>query len=285
MPITLKNVNYTYNSNTPLAHIALTDVNLTIKDNKVTALIGHTGSGKSTLLQLFDGLLKPTTGEVRVNNYILTSQTKNKGLKNLRKEVGIVFQSPENQLFAETVLKDVMFGPQNFGYSDEEAKNAARKWLKKVGISEELFNRSPFDLSGGQMRRVAIAGVLAYEPKILCLDEPAAGLDPSGKEEILSIFRDYQQQGHGVIIVSHDMNDVANFADEVVVMDKGKVAKQDTIRNIFSDPSWLQKHHLNEPESISFSLKLRQRGLNISPAINVKTLADEIIKNRGAIDE
>lgn len=285
MPITLKNVNYTYNSNTPLAHIALTDVNLTIKDNKVTALIGHTGSGKSTLLQLFDGLLKPTTGEVRVNNYILTSQTKNKGLKNLRKEVGIVFQSPENQLFAETVLKDVMFGPQNFGYSDEEAKNAARKWLKKVGISEELFNRSPFDLSGGQMRRVAIAGVLAYEPKILCLDEPAAGLDPSGKEEILSIFRDYQQQGHGVIIVSHDMNDVANFADEVVVMDKGKVAKQDTVRNIFSNPSWLQKHHLNEPESISFSLKLRQRGLNISPAINVKTLADEIIKNRGAIDE
>ena len=285
MPITLKNVNYTYNPNTPLAHIALTDVNLSIKDNKVTALIGHTGSGKSTLLQLFDGLLKPTTGEVRVNNYVLTSQTKNKGLKNLRKEVGIVFQSPENQLFAETVLKDVMFGPQNFGYSDEEAENAARKWLKKVGISEELFNRSPFDLSGGQMRRVAIAGVLAYEPKILCLDEPAAGLDPSGKEEILSIFRDYQQQGHGVIIVSHDMNDVANFADEVVVMDKGKVAKQDTIRNIFSDPSWLQKHHLNEPESISFSLKLRQRGLNISPAINVKTLADEIIKNRGAINE
>lgn len=285
MPITLKNVNYTYNSNTPLAHIALTDVNLTIKDNKVTALIGHTGSGKSTLLQLFDGLLKPTTGEVRVNNYILTSQTKNKGLKNLRKEVGIVFQSPENQLFAETVLKDVMFGPQNFGYSVEEAESAARKWLKKVGISEELFNRSPFDLSGGQMRRVAIAGVLAYEPKILCLDEPAAGLDPSGKEEILSIFRDYQQQGHGVILVSHDMNDVANFADEVVVMDKGKVAKQDTVRNIFSNPSWLQKHHLNEPESISFSLKLRQRGLNISPAINVKTLADEIIKNRGEINE
>lgn len=285
MPITLKNVNYTYNPNTPLAHIALTDVNLTIKDNKVTALIGHTGSGKSTLLQLFDGLLKPTTGEVRVNNYVLTSQTKNKGLKNLRKEVGIVFQSPENQLFAETVLKDVMFGPQNFGYSVEEAESAARKWLKKVGISEELFNRSPFDLSGGQMRRVAIAGVLAYEPKILCLDEPAAGLDPSGKAEILSIFRDYQQQGHGVIIVSHDMNDVANFADEVVVMDKGKVAKQDAIRNIFSDPSWLQKHHLNEPESISFSLKLRQRGLNISPAINVKTLADEIIKYRGAINE
>ncbi|GBG04231.1 energy-coupling factor transporter ATPase [Lactobacillus rodentium] len=285
MPITLKNVNYTYNSNTPLAHIALTDVNLTIKDNKVTALIGHTGSGKSTLLQLFDGLLKPTTGEVRVNNYVLTSQTKNKGLKSLRKEVGIVFQSPENQLFAETVLKDVMFGPQNFGYSDEEAESAAKKWLKKVGISEELFNRSPFDLSGGQMRRVAIAGVLAYEPKILCLDEPAAGLDPSGKEEILSIFRDYQQQGHGVILVSHDMNDVANFADEVVVMDKGKVAKQDNIHNIFSDPSWLQKHHLNEPESISFSLKLRQRGLNISPAINVKNLADEIIKNRGAINE
>ncbi|QNQ81380.1 energy-coupling factor transporter ATPase [Lactobacillus sp. PV034] len=281
MSINFKNVNYTYNSNTPIAHTALTDINLTIKDNIVTALVGHTGSGKSTLLQLLDGLLKPTSGEINVNDFILKSKTKNKGLKPLRKEIGIVFQYPETQLFAETVLEDVMFGPKNFGYSDKEAEATARKWLKRVGIDEDLFQHSPFDLSGGQMRRVAIAGVLAYEPNILCLDEPAAGLDPSGKAEIFSIFKEYQREDHGIILVSHDMNDVANFADEVVVMDHGKVASHDKVQNIFLDPEWLIRHHLNEPESISFALKLRNRGLDISPALNVKDLAEEIINEVG----
>lgn len=280
MSIKLDHVNYIYNLNTPIEHKALSDINLDIKDNIITAIVGHTGSGKSTLLQLFDGLLKPTSGQVIVDKFKLTATTKNKGLKPLRKDVGIVFQLPENQLFAETVLKDVMFGPQNFGYSEEEAEQKAKKWLKRVGIAEELFEKSPFDLSGGQMRRVAIAGVLAYEPKMLCLDEPAAGLDPAGKEEILNIFKAYQEEGHGIIIVSHDMNDVANFADEMIVMDNGKVARQDKVKNIFSNANWLRKHHLDEPETISFALALRQRGIELddNTPLTVPELAKEIVK-------
>lgn len=280
MSIKLDHVNYIYNLNTPIEHKALSDINLNIKDNIITAIVGHTGSGKSTLLQLFDGLLKPTSGQVIVDKFKLTATTKNKGLKPLRKEVGIVFQLPESQLFAETVLKDVMFGPQNFGYSEEEAEQKAKKWLKRVGIAEELFEKSPFDLSGGQMRRVAIAGVLAYEPKMLCLDEPAAGLDPAGKEEILNIFKAYQKEGHGIIIVSHDMNDVANFADEMIVMDNGKVARQDKVKNIFSNANWLRKHHLDEPETISFALALRQRGIELDDTtpLTVLELAKEIVK-------
>lgn len=280
MSIKLDHVNYIYNLNTPIEHKALSDINLNIKDNIITAIVGHTGSGKSTLLQLFDGLLKPTSGQVIVDKFKLTATTKNKGLKPLRKEVGIVFQLPESQLFAETVLKDVMFGPQNFGYSEEEAEQKAKKWLKRVGIAEELFEKSPFDLSGGQMRRVAIAGVLAYEPKMLCLDEPAAGLDPAGKEEILNIFKAYQKEDHGIIIVSHDMNDVANFADEMIVMDNGKVARQDKVKNIFSNANWLRKHHLDEPETISFALALRQKGIELDDTtpLTVPELAKEIVK-------
>lgn len=279
MSITLEHVDYVYNLKTPLEHKALSDINLSIKDNTITAVVGHTGSGKSTLLQLFDGLLKPTTGKIVVDDFELTHSTKNKGLKPLRKDVGIVFQLPENQLFAETVLQDVMFGPKNFGYSEEQAEQQAKKWLKKVGISEELFSRSPFDLSGGQMRRVAIAGVLAYEPKMLCLDEPAAGLDPAGKEEILNIFKAYHAEGHGVILISHDMNDVANFAEEVIVMDDGKVLKHDKVKNIFSDPTWLKKHHLDEPETASFAFELREKGINLETfPLTVSELAEEIVK-------
>lgn len=279
MSITLEHVDYVYNLKTPLEHKALSDINLSIKDNTITAVVGHTGSGKSTLLQLFDGLLKPTTGKIVVDDFELTHSTKNKGLKPLRKDVGIVFQLPENQLFAETVLQDVMFGPKNFGYSEEQAGQQAKKWLKKVGISEELFSRSPFDLSGGQMRRVAIAGVLAYEPKMLCLDEPAAGLDPAGKEEILNIFKAYHAEGHGVILISHDMNDVANFAEEVIVMDDGKVLKHDKVKNIFSDPTWLKKHHLDEPETASFAFELREKGINLETfPLTVSELAEEIVK-------
>lgn len=279
MSITLEHVDYVYNLKTPLEHKALSDINLSIKDNTITAVVGHTGSGKSTLLQLFDGLLKPTMGKIVVDDFELTHSTKNKGLKPLRKDVGIVFQLPENQLFAETVLQDVMFGPKNFGYSEEQAEQQAKKWLKKVGISEELFSRSPFDLSGGQMRRVAIAGVLAYEPKMLCLDEPAAGLDPAGKEEILNIFKAYHAEGHGVILISHDMNDVANFAEEVIVMDDGKVLKHDKVKNIFSDPTWLKKHHLDEPETASFAFELREKGINLETfPLTVSELAEEIVK-------
>lgn len=277
MSIKLEHVNYTYNLNTPIEHKALSDINLSIDDNIITAIVGHTGSGKSTLLQLFDGLLKPTNGKVKVDNFELTPITKNKTLKPLRKDVGIVFQLPENQLFAETVLQDVMFGPQNFGYSEKEARQKSEKWLKRVGISKDLFEKSPFDLSGGQMRRVAIAGVLAYEPKWLCLDEPAAGLDPAGKNEILNIFKEYQAEGHGIILVSHDMNDVASLANKMIVMDGGRIVKHDKVENVFSDPVWLKKHHLDEPETISFALELKQKGLKLDTnPLTISELAKEI---------
>lgn len=194
MSIKFKNVNYIYNIDTPLEYQGLTDINFEIQDGSFVAIIGHTGSGKSTLLQHFDALLKPTSGSVEVNDFVIDHETPNKLLKSLRKEVGIVFQFPESQLFAETVLEDVMFGPLNFGFSKEKAKKQAEKWLKIVGINQDLFDRSPFDLSGGQMRRVAIAGVMAYEPKILCLDEPAAGLDPAGKDKLMAIFKNTKKQ-------------------------------------------------------------------------------------------
>ena len=178
MGIALENVSFTYQEGTPLASTALSDVSLTIEDGSYTALIGHTGSGKSTILQLLDGLLVPSQGSVRVFDTLITSTSKNKDIRQIRKQVGLVFQFAENQIFEETVLKDVAFGPQNFGVSEEEAEKIAREKLALVGINEALFDRSPFELSGGQMRRVAIAGILAMEPAILVLDEPTAGLDP-----------------------------------------------------------------------------------------------------------
>ena len=180
MGIALENVSFTYQEGTPLASTALSDVSLTIEDGSYTALIGHTGSGKSTILQLLNGLLVPSQGSVRVFDTLITSTSKNKDIRQIRKQVGLVFQFAENQIFEETILKDVAFGPQNFGVSEEDAEQIAREKLALVGIDESLFNRSPFELSGGQMRRVAIAGILAMEPAILVLDEPTAGLDPLG---------------------------------------------------------------------------------------------------------
>ena len=189
MGIALENVSFTYQEGTPLASTALSDVSLTIEDGSYTALIGHTGSGKSTILQLLNGLLVPSAGSVRVFDTLITSNSKNKDIRQIRKQVGLVFQFAENQIFEETVLKDVAFGPQNFGVSEEDAEQIAREKLALVGIDESLFNRSPFELSGGQMRRVAIAGILAMEPAILVLDEPTAGLDPLGRKELMNLFK------------------------------------------------------------------------------------------------
>ncbi|HEU3929206.1 TPA: ATP-binding cassette domain-containing protein, partial [Streptococcus pneumoniae] len=195
MGIALENVNFTYQEGTPLASAALSDVSLTIEDGSYTALIGHTGSGKSTILQLLNGLLVPSQGSVRVFDTLITSTSKNKDIRQIRKQVGLVFQFAENQIFEETVLKDVAFGPQNFGVSEEDAVKTAREKLALVGIDESLFDRSPFELSGGQMRRVAIAGILAMEPAILVLDEPTAGLDPLGRKELMTLFKKLHQSG------------------------------------------------------------------------------------------
>ena len=266
MAIEFKQVDFTYQPGTPFETKALTDINLTIPDGSYTALIGHTGSGKSTLLQHLDALLKPTSGTVTIGDRVITPTTSNKDLKSLRQHVGIVFQFPESQLFEETVAKDIAFGPQNFGASEADALKTAAKMLTLVGLDADLLDRSPFDLSGGQMRRVAIAGVLAMQPKVLVLDEPTAGLDPQGRLEMMEMFAKLRhEQNLTVVLVTHQMDDVANYADHVIVMDQGRVVKTGAPREIFKDPQWLVDHQLGLPKTTAFAQQLMAKGLTFDP--------------------
>ena len=260
MGITLENVSYIYQNGTPFASTALSDVSLTITDGSYTALIGHTGSGKSTILQLLNGLLVPTDGEVRVFDTLITPTSVNKEIRQIRKQVGLVFQFAENQIFEETVLKDVAFGPQNFGVSGEEAETIAREKLALVGIDESIFERSPFELSGGQMRRVAIAGILAMEPRILVLDEPTAGLDPIGRKELMNLFKKLHQDGITIVLVTHLMDDVAEYADQVYVMEKGRLVKSGEPSFVFQDIDFMEKIQLGVPKITRFAQKLIKRG-------------------------
>lgn len=262
MGIILDNVSYTYQEGTPFASAALSDVSLTIEDGSYTAIIGHTGSGKSTILQLLNGLLVPTEGSVRVFDTLITSTSVNKQIRQIRKQVGLVFQFAENQIFEETVLKDVAFGPQNFGVSVEEAEAIAREKLALVGIDESLFERSPFELSGGQMRRVAIAGILAMEPKILVLDEPTAGLDPIGRKELMNLFKKLHQDGITIVLVTHLMDDVAEFADQVYVMEKGKLVKGGKPSLVFQQVEFMGKIQLGVPKITRFAQRLANRGVS-----------------------
>ena len=263
MGITLKNVSYTYQAGTPFEGPALFDVNLEIKDGSYTALIGHTGSGKSTILQLLNGLLTPSVGSVTVNDIEITATAVDKYIRQVRKEVGLVFQFAESQVFAETVLDDVAFGPQNFGVSKEEAERLAREKLLLVGISEDLFSRSPFELSGGQMRRVAIAGILAMEPEVLVLDEPTAGLDPAGRKELMEIFQGLHEDGMTIVLVTHLMDDVANFADTTYVLEKGHLVKSGSPKDIFQDVEFMEKIQLGVPKITRFAQGLVEKGLNL----------------------
>lgn len=262
MGIILDNVSYTYQEGTPFASAALSDVSLTIEDGSYTAIIGHTGSGKSTILQLLNGLLVPTKGSVRVFDTLITSTSVNKQIRQIRKQVGLVFQFAENQIFEETVLKDVAFGPQNFGVSVEEAEAIAREKLALVGIDESLFERSPFELSGGQMRRVAIAGILAMEPSILVLDEPTAGLDPIGRKELMALFKKLHQDGITIVLVTHLMDDVAEFADQVYVMEKGKLVKSGKPSLVFQNVEFMEKIQLGVPKITRFAQRLVDRGIS-----------------------
>ena len=262
MGIALENVSFTYQEGTPLASTALSDVSLTIEDGSYTALIGHTGSGKSTILQLLNGLLVPSQGSVRVFDTLITSTSKNKDIRQIRKQVGLVFQFAENQIFEETVLKDVAFGPQNFGVSEEDAEQIAREKLALVGIDESLFNRSPFELSGGQMRRVAIAGILAMEPAILVLDEPTAGLDPLGRKELMNLFKKLHQSGMTIVLVTHLMDDVAEYANQVYVMEKGRLVKGGKPSDVFQDVIFMEKVQLGVPKITAFCKRLADRGVS-----------------------
>ena len=260
MGISLENVSYTYQAGTPFEGRALFDMTTTIKDGSYTAFIGHTGSGKSTIMQLLNGLYLPTSGQVKVDDTIITSQSKNKEIKPIRKKVGLVFQFPESQLFAETVLEDIAFGPQNFGVSKKEAEQRALESLRLVGLSDELRDQNPFDLSGGQMRRVAIAGILAMQPDILVLDEPTAGLDPQGRKELMSLFKQLHLSGMTIVLVTHLMDDVADYATAVNVVEKGHLVLSGTPKDVFQKVAFLKEKQLGVPKITEFALQLREKG-------------------------
>ncbi|WP_019244405.1 MULTISPECIES: energy-coupling factor ABC transporter ATP-binding protein [Bacillus] len=279
MRIELRDVEYRYQVDTPFERMAIHDINLDISPGSYLAVIGHTGSGKSTLLQHLNGLLRPTKGEIQIGDRVISAGKKEKNLKSIRKRVGIVFQFPEHQLFDETVEKDIAFGPMNFGISEDEAKKLARESLKLVGLPEEILQKSPFDLSGGQMRRVAIAGVLAMEPDVIVLDEPTAGLDPRGRKEIMDMFAAlHKERGLSTILVTHSMEDAAKYADEIVIMHKGTIYKKGTPYDIFSQPEQLIELGLDVPETVRFQLTLqKEAGYRFDqPCLSIESLAKDI---------
>lgn len=261
MPIIFEAVSHTYQPGTPFEWHALDQVSLTIPDGEFWGIIGPTGSGKSTLIQHMNGLLKPTAGRVLVDGIDLADRKAD--LRSLRQRVGLVFQYPEHQLFGETIYEDVAFGPRNMKLSASEVDRRVKTAMERVGLSPELKDRSPFGLSGGQARRVALAGVLAMEPQVLILDEPTAGLDPRGREEILHLVRTFPALGMTVILVSHSMDDVALNADRVLVMHKGKVHMVGTPRELFSRRADLEAIGLGVPAAVQLADKLRARGWDL----------------------
>ncbi len=279
MDIRFEQVDFTYQPNSPFEQRVLFQLDMTIKDGSYTAIVGHTGSGKSTLLQHLNALLKPTQGTVKIGERIITPESNNKNLKQIRKKVGIVFQFPEAQLFEETVAKDIMFGPKNFGVPDEQARQLAEEYLELVGLPADILEKSPFDLSGGQMRRVAIAGVLAMEPDVLVLDEPTAGLDPQGRKEMMAMFEAlHKQKKMTIVLVTHLMDDVADFADYVYVLEKGQLVKEGTPRDVFQDFSWLEEKQLGVPTATRFAQKLMAKGVSFKMLpLTAKELADMIL--------
>ncbi|WP_043931538.1 energy-coupling factor ABC transporter ATP-binding protein [Bacillus sp. EB01] len=286
MEISLRKVEYKYQADTPFERLAIQDVSLEIPSGTYLAIIGHTGSGKSTVLQHLNGLLQPTSGIVKIGDRTLQAGTKEKNLKEVRQKVGIVFQFPEHQLFEETVEKDICFGPMNFGVSEEDARKRARAALEQVGLAEEVLQKSPFELSGGQMRRVAIAGVLAMDPDVLVLDEPTAGLDPRGRKEIMDMFYNlHKLRGLSTVLVTHSMEDAARYADLIAIMHQGRTVKTGTPEEIFSDPAELVELGLDVPEAVRFQLKWeRQFGVKLGKTyLTIEDLAEEIARFEGGI--
>ncbi|MEG1802515.1 MAG: energy-coupling factor transporter ATPase [Lachnospiraceae bacterium] len=276
MWIRLENISYTYGKGTSYEKKALNHINMEIQEGEFIGIIGHTGSGKSTLIQHLNGLLKATEGTIFFKEENIYK--KNYKKRNLRNQVGIVFQYPEQQLFESTVLKDVAFGSRNQGFSQEESNEKAKSALKLVGLSENLYEESPMELSGGQKRRAAIAGVLAMEPSLLILDEPTAGLDPKGRREILEPIRQLNKEKNmAVILVSHNMEDIAEYANRLIVMDKGSVKYDDTPNTIFMHTKELKEIGLSAPEPVLYLEELINRGLPIQKgAITLEEAAEEI---------
>ncbi len=280
MSIQLKDVNFIYSPDTVYETKALRDINLTITAGESVGIIGHTGSGKSTFMQLLNGLLKPTTGDVIINS--VNTKDNKTDVITLRKDVGLVFQYPEYQLFEETVYKDVEFGPKNLGLSEEEAKLRVEEAIKLVGLDyEKLKDRSPFDLSGGQKRKVAIAGVLAMKPSILLLDEPTAGLDPHAKEELIELLKKIKEEWNiTVIFISHSMEDVTNLADRVVVFSEGEIVLDDEKNKVFSNVKLLERVGLDVPQVSKITSELMNNGwdINDDSLISIDDLSKVIVR-------
>lgn len=258
-----ENLNYLYNVGTPFETAAIENVNFSADKSEIIGIIGHTGSGKSTLIQHFNGLLEPTSGKIFVNSNDIWSKENRKQIRNVRFAVGLCFQYPEYQIFEETIFKEIAYGPTQMGLADDEIKKRVYESMDFVGISRELESKSPFDLSGGQKRRVAIASIIAMKPQVLILDEPCAGLDPKGRQVILNLVRGYQRkEGNTVIFVSHSMEDVAAVADRVLVLNKGKIAMDGSVNAVYSRGKELKEIGLNVPEVTDVFLRLHDMGID-----------------------
>ena len=278
----VKNLTHTYSGNSPFVNDAVSDVSFSIEKGEIVGIIGHTGSGKSTLVQHLNGLLKPSEGSVLFENEDIWANPKE--IRKIRSKVGLVFQYPEYQLFEETVLKDIAFGPKNMGLEGEELDNTVKEICEIVGVKPDFFEKSPFDLSGGEKRRVAIAGVMAMKPQVIVFDEPTAGLDPKGREDVMEFFRNYRKATNAtVIIISHSMEDMANLADKILVMNKGKIHKFDTTENVFANSEELRSIGLNVPIVTRIFEELAQMGINLPRALTINE-AVEILANMKARD-
>ncbi len=277
MPIEVKNLTHTYMKGTMSEVTAISDISFKIDDGEFVGLIGATGSGKSTLIQHLNGLLKPSSGTVLVDGVDIWS--KGVSLKQVRRKIGLAFQYPEQQVFEETVYEDIAFGPRNLGYSQTEIEARVETACRLVGLDTELLSRSPFELSGGQVRRVAIAGILAIQPKVLILDEPTAGLDPRGRTEILDNIKQLHETGMTVILVSHNMDAVARLCERVMVLEKGKLVFDGSAREVFAQREFLESKQLKPPEVTILMEKLRQRGWAVrNDVLTVEEAYAEIIK-------
>lgn len=278
MSIIIKNLTHKYNEGMPFEKTALKDINIEINTGEFVGIIGHTGSGKSTLIQMFNGLIKPTMGQVIVNGQDINEDKVNK--KEIRQKVGLVFQYPEYQLFEMTVKQDVAFGPKNLGLSEEEVSERVRYALDAVGLDESYYEKSPFELSGGQKRRVAIAGVLAMKPETLILDEPTAGLDPRGRNELFAqLQKMHQELGLTIVLISHSMEDVARYAEKLIVLYKGKIAYEGTPREVFAHGAKLEEIGLAMPQIRYVMAALKEKGVPIDPdVLTVEEAASQLIK-------
>ncbi len=278
MPVKFADVSYVYNKKSPMAFEALKHINIEIKEGSFTAIVGRTGCGKSTLVSHINALLNPSEGEVIIDEFVNSADKKKrtKKLKDLRKKVGLVFQFPEYQLFEETVEKDVAFGPKNFGMKEEDALKAAHEALLEVGLNEGFFKRSPFELSGGEKRRVSIAGILACKPNYLVVDEPTAGLDPLGSKDMMDLFEKVHQAGTTIILVTHDMNLVLNYCDSVIVMDNGEVAKITDPISLFGED--IEKYSLETPLLYKLVKDLNAKGkdIDVAKVKDISTLLDQL---------